>query len=82
MINPNLIMVLVFFKSLRNLYKIDYEYPYINYTSWDIITSKYFYIPVLSIISIYFGLDYYKYFLPGLPIIVLFYQILLEIGLI
>jgi hypothetical protein len=57
------------FYSLRSLYKLNWINPFQNYNSWDIITSRYFYIPVLSIVSFYFGFDYYKYFLPAFPII-------------
>jgi hypothetical protein len=57
------------YNSLRGIYKLNWLNPFIEYNSWDIITNKYFYIPVLSVISYYFGFDYYKYLLPRLPII-------------
>jgi hypothetical protein len=59
----------ILYYSLRSIYKLNWVNPFIDYNSWDIITNKWFYIPVICVISYYFGFDYYKYLLPKLPII-------------
>lgn len=49
-------------KSLpfRDQYKTQDIFKYIQYNSWDIITNKYFYVPILSITAFYLGTAYHR----------------------
>jgi len=60
-------------ESFRDKYKLTLVQDYIRINSWDIITSPYFYIPTMFVVTISTGYFLSDYWLPILPMISSFF---------
>jgi len=60
-------------ESFRDKYKLTLVQDYIRINSWDIITSPYFYIPAMFVVTISTGYFLSDYWLPILPMISSFF---------